>query len=158
RLVRRPAPAFRPGRGNVRPADRDLGQRQRAAFRRPGSGSLPPHRAGPGNRGSTVRDGGSAMSLIFRPGSSLLAPRSFRLLLLFALLVAALAGGGYATWRWRWAEQLLAQGENALAGREYTKAHALLARYLSLWPGDKRAHLLAARVARRLKQYDEAEE
>src|SRR5262249_2203446 len=38
------------------------------------------------------------------------------------------------------------------------KAHALLARYLSLWPGDKRAHLLAARVARRLKQYDEAEE
>jgi tetratricopeptide (TPR) repeat protein len=83
--------------------------------------------------------------------------RSSRLLLLL-LILAALAAGGYATWRWRWTAQLLSQGEEALAGREYTKAHEQLARYLSLRPSDTRAHLLAARVARRLKQYDEAEE
>jgi tetratricopeptide (TPR) repeat protein len=89
--------------------------------------------------------------------SSILNPRSSRLLLLL-LALAALAAGGYASWRWRAKAQLLCRGEEALAGREYAKAHDYLARYLSLQPGDSRARLLAARVARRMKHYDEAEE
>jgi tetratricopeptide (TPR) repeat protein len=79
-------------------------------------------------------------------------------LILLLLVLAALAAGGYAAWRWWGTAQLLSQGEAALAGREYTKAHEQLARYLSLRPNDVRAHLLAARTARRLKKYDEAEE
>jgi tetratricopeptide (TPR) repeat protein len=76
----------------------------------------------------------------------------------FALLLAAvLAAGGFAVWR-HWTGRLLSQGEEALEGREYTRALEQLARYLSARPGDVRARLLAARAARRLRKYDEATE
>src|SRR5207245_69654 len=76
----------------------------------------------------------------------------------FALLLTGiLAAGGFAAWQ-QWTERLLRQGEEALAGREYARAQDQLARYLSARPGDARARLLAARVARRLHKYDEATE
>ncbi len=72
------------------------------------------------------------------------------------LLVCLLAGAGYAGWRWWTGRQLLGRAEAALAGHEYERAREELARYLALRPGDARGHLLAARAARRLREYDEA--
>jgi tetratricopeptide (TPR) repeat protein len=77
---------------------------------------------------------------------------------LVLLALGALTAGGYASWR-RWeARQLLRQAEQALAGHEYGKAREQLVRYVALRPDDGRARLLAARAARRLRQYDEARE
>jgi tetratricopeptide (TPR) repeat protein len=76
-------------------------------------------------------------------------------LVLLVPALAALAAGGYAGWLW-WTARLLRQAEATLAGREYGKAREQLARYLAVRPGDGRAHLLAARAARRLRQDDEA--
>ena len=74
------------------------------------------------------------------------------------LVVVMLAAVGWAAWsRWT-AGQLLRQGEEALAARNYTGAHDYLERYLSVRPGDARARLLAARSARRLRSYYEARE
>lgn len=64
---------------------------------------------------------------------------------------------GLLVWR-QWPRQFLRQGEAALAAREYDKARELLARYLSHRPGDTQARLLAARAARRLREYYEAYE
>jgi len=79
------------------------------------------------------------------------------------VVVAAMAAlvVGYVI-RWR-AEQsrvdgLLAQGETALGAREYAAAREHLRTYLEARPEDGRAHLLAARAARRLRKYDEASE
>src|SRR5690348_9958316 len=85
--------------------------------------------------------------------SFVIRPWSFVILL---LALAALGTGGYAGWRWWAARQLLRQAEEALAGHEYGKARGQLARYLAWRPGDSRGRLLAARAARRLRQYDEA--
>src|SRR5262249_16371727 len=82
----------------------------------------------------------------------------FRSSILLVLVLAGLAAGGYTAWSWWSSAQLLSQGERALAQREYTKAHDLFARYLNRRPGDTRAQPLAGRAARRLKQYDEAED
>jgi tetratricopeptide (TPR) repeat protein len=78
--------------------------------------------------------------------------------LLVLLLLLGFAAGGYAGWRWWTARQLLRQAEGALTGHEYGKAREQLTRYLERYPGDGRARLLAARAARRLRRYDEAEE
>jgi tetratricopeptide (TPR) repeat protein len=85
--------------------------------------------------------------------SFVIRPWSFVLLL---LALVTLAAGGYAGWRWWTGRQILRQAEEALAGHEYGKAREQLARCLALRPGDGRALLLAARAARRLRQYDEA--
>ena len=76
--------------------------------------------------------------------------RRVALLLLMALLVAA-----YLGWR-EWPRQFLRQGEKALTARDYDGAREQLARYLSYRPNDPRARLLAARAARRLREYYEA--
>lgn len=73
------------------------------------------------------------------------------------VVVTALAGGAWASWRW-WTGQYLRQGEEALAARAFGKAKERLAIYLSHRPGDTRGRLLAARAARRLRAYDEAAE
>lgn len=68
---------------------------------------------------------------------------------------AVLAAAGFTGWR-HWTGRLLREGEEALAGREFAKARELLARYLSHRPGDADARLLAARAARRMRDFDEA--
>jgi tetratricopeptide (TPR) repeat protein len=85
-------------------------------------------------------------------------------------------------WRWRWAvtaaavmvlvigyvlrwraeqsriARLLAEGEAALAERDYGSAREHFNAYLESRPEDSRARLLAARAARRLRKYDQAAE
>ncbi len=77
--------------------------------------------------------------------------------LTLCLLAGAMLIAGLLVWR-QWPRQFLRQGEAALAAREYDKARELLARYLSHRPGDTQARLLAARAARRLREYYEAYE
>lgn len=77
--------------------------------------------------------------------------------LTLCLLVGAVLTAGLLVWR-QWPRQFLRQGEAALAARQYDKARELLARYLSHRPGDTHARLLAARAARRLREYYEAYE
>jgi tetratricopeptide (TPR) repeat protein len=76
---------------------------------------------------------------------------------MLGLLAGAMLAAGLLVW-WQWPRQFLRQGEAALAAREYDKAHEYLARYLSHRPGDTHARLLAARAARRLREYYEAYE
>jgi predicted Zn-dependent protease len=71
------------------------------------------------------------------------------------VVVMTLVVGGWASWRW-WTGQILRQGEEALAARAYSKAKERLTLYLSYRPDDTRGRLLAARTARRLREYDEA--
>src|SRR5688500_14781038 len=73
------------------------------------------------------------------------------------VIVAALAAGAWASWRW-WTGQFLRQGEEALAAHAFGKAKQQLTLYLSYRPGDTRARLLSARAARRLRDFDEAAE
>lgn len=71
------------------------------------------------------------------------------------LVVMTLAASGWASWRW-WTGKMLREGEDALAARAYAKAKERLTSYLHHRPGDARGRLLAARTARRLREYDEA--
>jgi tetratricopeptide (TPR) repeat protein len=80
--------------------------------------------------------------------------RPGRLLLAGAVLLLA---GGVVGVRWA-AEWHLRAGERALEGHDEEAARAHLARSLALWPGQARAHFLAARAARRAHRYDEAAE
>ena len=56
------------------------------------------------------------------------------------LVAAALAAGCLAIWQY-WTKNLLRQGEQALAIREYAKASEHLSRYLAARPGDAHARL-----------------
>jgi tetratricopeptide (TPR) repeat protein len=79
-----------------------------------------------------------------------------RRLLALLIITAVLTTCGYLGWE-RWATgELLTRGEQELAGHEYVKAREDLARYLAARPSDPHARLLAARAARRLREYDEA--
>ena len=80
--------------------------------------------------------------------------------LLAALVVVALCAVYFFMWRSEQArvDGLLAQGEQALAVREYATAREHLSAYLEARPDDARARLLSARVARRLRNYEEAAE
>jgi len=86
---------------------------------------------------------------------TLFTPR--RLFLLAAAALCLAAGGGWAAWRLR-AEPHLTAAEQALDRRDYPAARRELAAYLQAWPESGRAHFLAARAARRLRLYDEAED
>jgi Flp pilus assembly protein TadD len=79
------------------------------------------------------------------------------LLPLAAAVVALAAAGGGAAWYFR-AEPHLAAAEQALDRRDSAAARRELDAYLRAWPDCGRAHLLAARAARRLHLYDEAED
>jgi Tfp pilus assembly protein PilF len=94
--------------------------------------------------------------LMLRLLRSLLRPRRL-LLLLAAVALLAAAAGGAAAWRYR-AEPHRTAAEQALARRDFAAARDEIALYLQAWPDDARAHLLAARAARRLTRYDEAED
>lgn len=81
-------------------------------------------------------------------------------LVILGALVAAVAvvATGYAYTERRKADRLLADGEQALAARDYARARELLDRYLSGRPADARARLLAARAARQARAYRDARE
>jgi tetratricopeptide (TPR) repeat protein len=79
-----------------------------------------------------------------------------RRLLGLGLLAAAIAAG-LGGW-WYYPRPWLRQGEAALAARDDRRARELLERYLSHRPNDARARLLAARAARRLREYYDAQE
>lgn len=70
-------------------------------------------------------------------------------------LAAALTAGGVGVWRQR-AEQILRAGEQALEAREYAKAREHLEHYLTIYPQSASARLLAARAARRQRDFDSA--
>lgn len=72
------------------------------------------------------------------------------------LLVLA-AAGALLAWSWH-TDGHLRRAEAALADRDHAAAREQLTRYLSARPGDARARLLAARAARRLRLYHEAQE
>ena len=82
--------------------------------------------------------------------------RRFRHPLAIGLMVmAALAAGGAGLWRHR-NEQILREGEQALEAREYAKAREHFERYLTIRPSAVGARLLAARAARRQKDFEAA--
>jgi tetratricopeptide (TPR) repeat protein len=72
-------------------------------------------------------------------------------LLLCIVLLAAIAG------RFLWAEIHLRAARRDLERREYAQARTHLNCYLTLWPRSPTAHLLAARCARGLGNFDEAD-
>src|SRR5438132_5868499 len=73
-----------------------------------------------------------------------------RWLAVFALiLVMALGYGGYAMWRERHAQALLQSAGEAAQQLDFAQAYLLLEQLLEAQPGHARAHLLAARAARR---------
>jgi predicted Zn-dependent protease len=76
-----------------------------------------------------------------------------------ALVIVGILAGTcwFVCSRWN-TSQLLRQAEEALAAREYSRAKEHLARYLAIRPDDAYAHLLAARTARRLRDYYDAQE
>jgi len=88
--------------------------------------------------------------------SSWLRRRRRAVILAVLLVVAAAACVWYFVREQRKADRLLAEGESALAARDYARARELLDRYLIDRPGDARARLLAARAARRMRLYGEA--
>jgi tetratricopeptide (TPR) repeat protein len=80
--------------------------------------------------------------------------RRRRLLLSLLLLLAVAVPAGL--WLWAWYQ--FRQGQSELESSHPEKARRHLAACLRLWPQDITAHLLAARAARQLGFYDEAEE
>jgi predicted Zn-dependent protease len=79
-----------------------------------------------------------------------------RWLTLFLLLVVLLGFLGYqGWWYWRVTSQYHA-AEQALERRDFSQANSHLKRYLALFPGDLNARLLAAQVARRQGDFQEA--
>jgi Flp pilus assembly protein TadD len=86
---------------------------------------------------------------------TLFRPR--RLLLLAAAAVCLAGAAGGAAWYLR-AEPHLTAAEQALDRRDNAAAQRELKAYLQAWPDHGRAHFLAARVARRLRLYEEAED
>src|SRR5262245_42606791 len=79
---------------------------------------------------------------------------------ILAVLVVAVSSGlaWYLVRERRKTDRLLAEGEQALAARDYAQARELLNRYLADRPDDSHARLLAARAARRERLYHEARE
>jgi tetratricopeptide (TPR) repeat protein len=81
--------------------------------------------------------------------------RRLALSLLILAVLAAAAGGAVVRWE-RAKDDLLRRGEQALAVRDHAAARDHLTRYLAARPGDAHARLLAARAARKLRQFDDA--
>ena len=75
--------------------------------------------------------------------------------LVLAAAALLLLTAGAVAW-WYYPLQFLRAGEAALAARDDAEARRQLARYLGYRPADPHARLLAARAARRLREYFEA--
>src|SRR4029434_9543217 len=71
------------------------------------------------------------------------------------VVVAALAAGGVSLWR-HWGERHLRAGEESLEARDHAKAREHFESYLAIHPHSAAARLLAARAARRQKDFDGA--
>lgn len=85
--------------------------------------------------------------------------RRRRAALAVAAILAVAAGlAAYVVREQRKTDRLLAEGEQALAAREYDRARELFDRYLTERPADARARLLAARAARQARAYRDARE
>ncbi|HYT88406.1 MAG TPA: tetratricopeptide repeat protein [Gemmataceae bacterium] len=85
--------------------------------------------------------------------------RRRRAVIAVAAVAATAAGlGAYAVREHRRTDRLLAEGEQALAVREYNRARELFDLYLTERPADARARLLAARAARQARAYRDARE
>jgi tetratricopeptide (TPR) repeat protein len=80
-----------------------------------------------------------------------------RLFLAGALLIVAAGLGVWGVWHYR-TEAVLHDAEQALERHDYDSARQLLSKYLQARPNEGRAHFLAARAARCVQRYDEAEE
>jgi tetratricopeptide (TPR) repeat protein len=74
------------------------------------------------------------------------------------LLAILLLLGAVGTGPWLWAWHQLRQGRTELEHGYPERARPHLTACLRIWPHDVTAHLLAARAARQLEDYDEAEE
>jgi tetratricopeptide (TPR) repeat protein len=74
------------------------------------------------------------------------------------LLAATLTAIGAVIRQQRATDDVLREGEEALAAHDYTKARERIEKFLESRPHDTRARLLAARAARRLREYYEAGE
>lgn len=83
--------------------------------------------------------------------------RLLRRPLVLIALAAVLAGAGWLGWR-QYPRQFLRHGEEALQARAYDEARTQLERYLGYRPDDAHAHLLAARAARNLRAFYDAQE
>jgi tetratricopeptide (TPR) repeat protein len=84
--------------------------------------------------------------------------RRNRVILVAILGVIVVVVAGYFIRERRQVDRLLAEGEQALAAREYARAREILERYLAERPADSHARLLAARAARQARVYDAARE
>jgi tetratricopeptide (TPR) repeat protein len=74
-----------------------------------------------------------------------------------ALVVGAVGYGCYVGGAYLWARHHARQGEQALAENRLEAARRHLARSLDFWKRDPEVHFLAARAARRLREFKEAE-
>lgn len=79
-------------------------------------------------------------------------------LIISVFILMAMGAVGAIIRQQRATDQLLHEGEEALTVRDYPKARERFTAYLDSRPGDTRARLLAARTARRMKEYYEAAE
>ena len=97
--------------------------------------------------GSTIKQAPTKKALVRRPR---------RRLFLIALLVVLIGFGLYTGGRHLWGEYHLRLAYKALESREFAEARGHFAEYLKVWPDNAEIHLLAARAARRAREYDEA--
>jgi tetratricopeptide (TPR) repeat protein len=84
--------------------------------------------------------------------------RTAALLSLLSILLVSIGLGGYSAWRSYVAYRHGRAAEQALARGDLKAAHAELDKYLEFWPRNAHRHFLAARTARRLHLYDEADD
>jgi tetratricopeptide (TPR) repeat protein len=87
-----------------------------------------------------------------------LLPRTRRQLVVTTAVLVAVAAIGAAAVYYYHTEAVLHDAEQALERHDNDAARQLLARYLQARPNAGRGHFLAARAARRVQRYDEAEE
>src|SRR5262245_17089842 len=79
-------------------------------------------------------------------------------LLLLGLLLSAIGFGGFVGVKYYLGWRAYRQAQKALADNKLDQARSRFREYLENWPKDTDAHFLAARAARRLREFDEAEE
>ena len=99
--------------------------------------------------GSTVKQPPTKKAPVRRPR---------RRLFLIALLVGLTGFGAYGAARHLWAEYHFRAAQKELERHALPAAKSHLAECLAIWPDSTETNLLAARTARRLRDYDEADQ